>query len=304
MKPRLRRLSCLLFAGAITGGALAAGPVIAASAATTVGTAVCSGTPTSPGEVTGTYPGNVVVKGACEVSAGVAVVSGDLTVSRGSVLIAAFALNDKTGTGKSSLTVHGDVQVGAGATLLLGCNPRNFACLDDPNPTAPTLSSHGTVGQDMSSYRPLGVIVHNTSIGGDLNQSGGGGGVNCTPTGVFKLFKSPVYSAYEHGSVGGDVHVTGVNSCWLGMTTLQVGGSVLFQHNKFADPDAIEILANHIEGNLACLGNSRTWDSAEAVMNHLFPRVPQPNTVEGQRGGQCVLSSPTKPGGPHGPGPF
>jgi hypothetical protein len=66
----------------------------------------------------------------------------------------------------------------------------------------------------------------------------------------------------------------------------------------------IEILANHIEGNLVCLGNSRTWDSAEASFGHLFPRVPQPNTAEGRRGGQCVLSSPTTPGGPHGPGPF
>jgi hypothetical protein len=304
MRACLRRLSCLLFAGAITGGALAAGPVVAASAAATGGTAVCSGSPSSPGELTGAYPGNVVVKGACEVNAGVAVVSGNLNVSQGSVLLAAFALNDKTGSGKSSLTVHGDLQVGIGATVLLGCNPQNFACLDDPNQSAPTLSSHDSVGQDMSSYRPLGVIVHNTSIGGDLSQYSGGGGVNCTPSGVFKLFNSPVYSAYEHGSVAGDVNIAGVHSCWLGLATLQVGGGVLIRHNKLADPDAIEILANHIDGNLVCLGNSRTWDSAEARMGHLFPRVPQPNTVDGRRGGQCVLSSPTKPGGPHGPGPF
>lgn len=304
MRVSLRGLCCLLSAGAITGGALAAGPVIAASASAADGTAVCAGTPTSPGEVTGTYPGNLVVKGACEVNAGRAVVAGDLTVSQGSVLLAAFALNDKTGTGHSSLSVHGDLQVGVGATLLLGCNPANFPCLDDPNQAAPTLSSHDTVGQNLSSYRPLGIIVHNSSIGGSVSQYGGGGGVNCTPQGVFKLFKSPVYSAYEHGSVAGDIHVAGMHSCWLGFANLQVGGGMLIRHNKFADPDAIEILANHIEGNLVCLGNSRTWDSAEARMGHLFPRVPQPNSVEGRRGGQCVLSSPTKPGGPHGPGPF
>ena len=45
------------------------------------------------------------------------------------------------------------------------------------------------------------------------------------------------------------------------------------------------------------------WDSAEAG-NGLFPRIPQPNTVLRNRKGQCVLSSPTKPGGPPGPGPF
>jgi hypothetical protein len=272
---------------------------MAAGASTADGTAVCSGTPAAPGALTGTYEGNVVVRGACEANAGVAVVEGNLTVSRGSVLLAAFALNDKTGSGTSSVSVHGDVQVGVGATLLLGCNPANFPCID-----APKLSSHDTVGEDMSSNRPLGVIVHNSTIGGNVSQYGGGGGVNCTPQGVFKLFKSPVYSTYEHGSVAGDIHIAGMHSCWLGFANLQVGGDMVIHHNKFADPDAIEILASHIEGNLECTGNSRTWDSAEVTMGHLFPRVPQPNTVEGQRGGQCVLSSPTKPGGPHGPGPF
>jgi hypothetical protein len=31
-----------------------------------------------------------------------------------------------------------------------------------------------------------------------VTQIGGGGGVNCTPSGVFKLFHSPVCSSYEH----------------------------------------------------------------------------------------------------------
>jgi hypothetical protein len=245
----------------------------------------------------------VVVHGACEVNAGRAVVGGDLSLAPGSVLLAAFALNDKTGSGASSLSVRGDLLVGAGATILLGCNPQNFACLDDPNQNRPTLSSHDTVGGDMISRQPLGVIVHNVSIGDDLTQVGGGGGVNCTPTGVFKLFHSPVYSAYEHASVAGSVTVTGVRSCWMGLVTLHVGDDMTVLNNHLADPDAIEILANHITGDLACFGNSRTWDSAETG-SHLFPRVSQPNTVGDDRAGQCVLSSPTKPGGPSGPGPF
>ena len=275
----------------------------AAGAAVTSHAAVCSGTPKAPGVLTGRYTGNVVVKGACEVNAGRAVVGGDLSLAPGSVLLAAFALNDKTGSGASSLSVHGNLQVGAGATLQLGCNPQNFACLDDPHPNKPTLSSHDTVGGDLTSRLPLGVIVHNVSIADDVTQIGGGGGVNCTPSGVFKLFHSPVYSAYEHASVAGNVTVTGVQSCWMGLVTLHVGDDLSVLNNQLADRDAIEILANHITGDLTCRRNSRTWDSAEAGSG-LFPRHPQPNTVGDDRAGQCVLSSPTKPGGPSGPGPF
>jgi hypothetical protein len=305
MRAYLRNLSCLASVAALTGGLLAVSPV-ATAGATVAGdqaAAVCSGTPSSPGVLTGTFTGDVVVKGACEVNAGPAVVDGNLTLRGGSALLAAFALNDKTGHGKSSLTVHGDLQVSANATLLLGCNPANFACLDDPHQHKPTLSMHAVVGKDLVSQRPLGVIVHNTSIGGNLTQFGGGGGTNCTPKGVFKLFNSPVYSTYEVGSVGGNVFVTGVRSCWMGLVSLKVGGDMRIRNNELADPDAIEILANHITGDLVCRGNSMTWDS-EDIGNSLFPRKPLPNTVGGKRAGQCVLSSPTKPGGPKGPGPF
>ena len=76
---------------------------------------------------------------------------------------------------------------------------------------------HPTVGLDLRSNQPLGVIVHNFTVGGDVIQTGGGGGVNCNPQGVFKLFQSPVYSTYEVGSVGGDVRISSVHSCWMGI---------------------------------------------------------------------------------------
>jgi hypothetical protein len=275
---------------------LAAGPITAAGAATTGSSATCSGTPSAPGVLKGTHS-SVVVKGACFVNAGPAVVNGDLTVSPGSALIAAFGMHN------SSLSVKGNIYVRAGATAVLGCNPSNFPCIDDPNPNQPTLSSHVTVGLDLRSNQPLGVIVHNFSVAGDLIQTGGGGGINCRPQGVFKLFQSPVYSAYEVGSVGGDVRISSVHSCWMGVVQLQIGNTMVMYRNRLADPDAIEILANNITGNLICRGNSRTWDSAETG-NGLFPRQPQPNTVGRNRKGQCVLSSPTKPGGQPGPGPF
>jgi len=282
---------------------LAAGPVTAAGAAVT-GTTTCAGKSiASPGVLTGTVNSNVLVEGICVVNAGPAVVSGDVTVSQGSVLVAAFGLNDTTGTGNSSLTVKGNVYVRAGATAVLGCNPANFACIDDPNPNKPTLSSHFSAGLDLRSNGALGVLVHNFSVGGDVIQTGGGGGFNCNPQGIFKAFQSPVYSTYEVGSVGGDMRISSVVSCWMGVVQVHVGNTVVMHANKLADPDAIEILANNIKGNLICRGNSRTWDSSENG-NGLFPRTPHPNTVGRNRKGQCVLSSPTKPGGPHGPGPF
>jgi hypothetical protein len=297
MRGYLRGLSCLVFTGAIIGGVLAAGPVTAAGAAVS-GTTTCAGTSiSSPGVLTGTVNSNVLVKGICVVNAGPAVVNGDVTVSPGSVLVSAFGMHN------SSLSVKGNIYVRAGATAVLGCNPANFACIDDPNPNKPTLSSPLTVGLDLRSNQPLGIVVHNFTVGGDVIQTGGGGGVNCNPQGVFKLFQSPVYSTYEVGSVGGDVRISSVHSCWMGIVQLQVGNTMVMYRNKLADPDAIEILANNITGNLICRGNSMTWNSHE-LGNGLFPRAHQPNTVGRNRKGQCVLSSPNKPGGPSGPGPF
>jgi hypothetical protein len=303
MRTYLRGLSCILFTSTVIGGVLAAGPVTAAGAAVTGGTATCSGTPTAPGVLTGTFKSNVVVRGACEVNAGRAVVNGDLTISPGSALLAAFALNDQTGTGHSSLTVHGNILVSTGATLVMGCNPANFACLDDPNQNQPTLSSHATVGLDLRSNQPLGLIVHNFTVGGDVIQTGGGGGRNCNPQGIFKLFGSPVYSTYEVGTVGGDMRISSVQSCWMGLVELHVGNTVVMHGNKLADPDAIEILSNSIGGNLICRGNSATWDNGDTGPN-LFPRMPEPNTVGRNRAGQCVLSSPNTRSDQPGPGPF
>jgi len=297
MRGYLRGLSCLVFTGAVIGGLLAAGSVTAAGAAVT-GTVTCKGSLSSPGVLVGTVNSNVVVKGLCAVPAGPAVVTGDVTVSPGSVLVSAFGMHN------SSLTVNGNIYVRQGATAVLGCNPTNFPCLDDPSQSHPTLSNHVSVGLDIRSNLALGVIMHNFSIAGDLIQTAGGGGVNCRSQGIFKAFmNSPVFSAYEVGTVGGDVRISSVHSCWMGVVQLKVGNTVVFHFNKLADPDAIEILANQITGNLICRGNSMVWNSSEAG-NGLFPRDPHPNTVGRNRKGQCVLASPTKPGGPLGPGPF
>jgi len=51
-----------------------------------------------------------------------------------------------------------------------------------------------------------------------------------------------------------------------------------------------------IAGNLSCQGNSMAWDSNDATED-LYPREYDPNTVNGQRVGQCVTAPPLTQGG-------
>jgi hypothetical protein len=274
---------------------------------------VCSGTPMAPGVLAGHFEHGVIVKGACEVNGGYAVVDGDLTVTPGSALIAAFANNDVAGKGVSRLIVWGDVFVQRGATLLAGCFPTSFPCIDDPNQMSPTLSMAPHIGRNLTESSPLGVVVHDAWIGGDVSEFGGGGGVNCNPSGIFAVFQSPVYSDYEDSTVRGDIRISSLRSCWLGIARVHVRENVTVRNNHMADPDAIEIISNNIRGDLACsgnvtpanatAGNSGVWDSADPTGN-LFPRAPLPNAVHGDRFGNCKLASPTTPGGPLGPGRF
>ncbi len=295
-----RILTALLGSG-VAALALAISPGIASAASTQV----CSGTDGSPGVLTGTYPASteVVIEGWCAVNGGQAKVEGNLVLRPHSVLLAAFANNDVAGDGTSGLTVLGNVKVLNGAVLLLGCEAAHFACLDDPNQNEPTLNSSASVGGSLTSTDPLGVVVHLTTFGGAVKETGGGGGETCNPSGPFAKFGSPVYSDYEDVTIAHSLSITGLTSCWLGTARVRIGGNATFKHDQLADPDAIEIIDNHIKENLTCADNSMVWDSAD-LSNDLFPRQPEPNTVGGQRAGQCVLASPTTKDGHAGPGPF
>lgn len=294
--------SCLLAAGLLVG---------TASPAAAVGTDTCSGSladfPQHVGVLSGTHTGNVQISGACAVNAGPTEVKGNLTLLPGSTLLAVFGLtNRQPGSPASTLTVDGSIAVQGGATLLLGCFPTSFPCVDDPfsGPDgSPTLSSPAHVGGSLRATDPLGVVAHDMTLNGDLTQSGGGGGVNCQPSGVFNAFGSPVYSDYEDSSVGGTVSISGLHSCWLGVARVRIHRNLFVVNDQLADPDAIEIIANTIAGNLACSGNQMVWDSAD-LSTILYPRLWEPNTVAGTRMGQCVVApSLERPGGPS-PGAF
>jgi hypothetical protein len=270
---------------------LAAGlATVTAQVASAAAVYTCSGTPGSPG-VLATTNGPAQVSGFCAVRGGPTVINGSLTLLPGSGLLAAFA--------HSPLSVNGSLLVKSGATLFLGCDPQEFPCMDDPN-----LIGSSTVNGWLIADHPLGVIAHRSTINGNVVQTGGGGGTNCNPAGIFAAFQSPVFSTYELGTITGNLTISMVASCWLGVENMGISGNVTITNNHLADPDAIEVTAGQFNGNLSCSGNSAVWDNNEGPSGNLFPRIPNPNVVAGTRSGQCVLASPTKQGGPSGPGPF
>jgi hypothetical protein len=295
MKRYQRALACFLGIGLMLGVlAVSSG---AASATTRAATSqTCSGTPAHPGVLSGSYEGNVKVMGVCEVNAGRAVVEGNLTLHKGSVLVAAFGRNDRTARGSSSLTVKGSVTVWASATLILGCEPHAFPCIDDPNPSQPTLSSRGTIGRDLVAYSALGILVHNSSIGGSVIQVGGGGsnpGYNCQPVGIFGLLHSPVYSDYEDNVIGGSFNVSGIRSCWFGALRDHVYGDLVVSKNKMGDPDANEVVSNYVNKTIVCLGNVPAVQFGDSHGT--------PNVVKGQAFGQCSFNRLAHNPEPNGP---
>jgi hypothetical protein len=258
--------------------------------------ATCTGTLDAPGVLSGTYFSNVVVNGACAVNAGPAVIKGDLFITPGSTVASVFALDAQspTSTG-SSLTVAGDVFVQHDGALILGCEPEAFPCVDDPSGT---LSSHGRIGGDLIATGALGVVMHATTVYGDVRQGGGGGGLSCDPPfpGVFGLFGGPAYSDYEDNSIGGSLGVVGLQTCWFGALRDKVHGDAYVVKNSLGDPDAMEVVSNDVSGDVACFGNSPHVQFGDSGGT--------PNQVGGFAFGECgfhALAPNPAPDGPLAP---
>ncbi len=268
-------------------------PVASFGAVTAHSATTCAGTIASPGSLPGGAYTDLVVTGVCDVDAGQVLVTDNVSVDAGAALLAGFALNH-SGPGTSGITVEGSIVVDNGGTLILGCKATSFPCFDDPHQNAATLNSPATVDGDVIGLAALGVVVHGSTVRGDILQQGGGGGPSCGVSGLFGSFPfpSPVYSNYEDNTVGGNLRVTGVNSCWFGALRDQIGGSATFASNTFSDPDASENLDNQVSGNLLCTANS------PAV--HYGDSGSQPNVVAGFATGQCAFGvmAPNPPGPP------
>jgi len=163
------------------------------------------------------------------------------------------------------LGVWGNLKVRSGGAVGLGCSPA-IGC---------DVTTHDHIQGNVIADGALAMIFHSNRIDGNYVQTGGGGGVNCNPV----LLGGPAYTTNEDSRIGGNVTITGLRSCWMGMFRNHVGGTVRIKYNRFADPDADEIQTNTIAGDLICRGNTpppQQGDSAGLL-----------NTVAGMKIGQC-----------------
>ena len=134
----------------------------------------------------------------------------------------------------------------------------------------------------MIANAPLGVVVHVTASEGTRPRPGGGGGVNCTPPGIFAKFQSPVYSDYEDNTIGGNLRITGLNSCWLGGLRNKVGGSVTYRTTPWPTPTPTEILTSPFRRQPPLLRTTRPPSSTGTPDG-------SPNVVGGFATGQCAF---------------
>jgi hypothetical protein len=275
----------------------------AASAAPAGGAYTCTGGNIAPGTYT-----SILVTGVCYMPAGTIVVSGNLTVAP-KALLDAVSPGDPPShpVVPATVLIGGNVVVGKGAVLVLGCSP-NISCSSPPG------ISFDRIGGNLTATGALGVVVHSATIAGSASVLGGGGGAAGGP-GSGKCFTVPIpapwsedttlindgsapqFTDFEDNSIGGSLTVAGMRTCWLGSFRNLVGGSITFTNDATSDPDGMEIDNNLVHGNLTCLSNDpavQFGDSGAA-----------PNLVGGLASGQCgfdvVLPNPA-PEAMQGPG--
>jgi hypothetical protein len=230
----------------------------------------CSGSFKSPGHIApGTYT-SIKVVGFCFIPGGNVVVQGDMTLVTGATLLANFPAGTPLGPeGDANVLVKGSVFVGERAMLLLGCSP-GIGCVN---------TTFDTVRGNLVASNALGVVLHSDVIGGNVHLDGGGGGVTCTPSGIFALIGSPDYSNSSSDLIHGNLTVINLRSCWYGEFADIVLGNVYVAHNTFADPDATEVANNEVFGSLACFDNVPKAQFGDSTQ--------PPNVVLGAIRGEC-----------------
>jgi hypothetical protein len=104
----------------------------------------------------------------------------------------------------------------------------------------------------------------------------------------------PPYFDNEDNTIGGNVWITNIKTCWIGSLRNKVGGSFVDVNNTMADPDAGEVLANAVAGNLICANNNPATQFGDSHSTS--------NVVAGAAVGQCAFSV-MKPNPAAVPGP-
>ena len=160
----------------------------------------------------------------------------------------------------------------------MGCEPSFDPCTDGPDGTA----QNRVLGNVQASHA-LGVIIHASTIAGSISVigGGGGGGSACSPPfpGIFAAAGTPPFSDSEDNTIGGNLTITGLRTCWLGALRNSVRGNVFIAGNTMTEPYADVIVNNVVHGSIACFGNSPAVQYGKSVRN--------PNQVHGHAFGEC-----------------
>lgn len=255
--------------GGLAAAALAAAAAIAGAApAAADGNYTCSGGSFfSPSIIpAGTYA-SITVTGFCAPAPGTVTVRNSLTVAPGAGLASLVA--------SSTLTVMGSVDVMAGGMFAIGCGTSvlsDATCPDNPDAT-----STDSIARNLNTSGAALVIVHFTSIGGNVEMQGGGGGLTCDN---LASAPTPPFVDFDYDNIGRNAAVTGLRTCWDGFSNSTIGGNVAFSNNQTLIEDGNFVGGDTIARNLSCFGNSPT--------PHLSDVIPTPNSVSGHTAGQCV----------------
>jgi hypothetical protein len=262
----------------------------------------CSG-----GNIPAGHYESVIVTGVCYTPSGNVWIEHSLIVKPGALLDAVTPGDPTSGTPVVPATVNvgGNVWVGKGGVLLLGCSP-NIACGNPPG------ISFDHIGGNLTAVGAQGVVLHSVSVEGNVLVWGGGGGAaadtcaaqtpgNPVNTGLepwsldASLYFTPVYTDIEDSTIGGNLKIAGLDSCYLATLRTEVWGNAQFINNAFGDPDATEIGSNFIGGFLGCQHNNpapQYGDGGSA-----------PSIVEHHAYGQCAFSVTMPNPGPLAGGP-
>jgi hypothetical protein len=165
--------------------------------------------------------------------------------------------NDAACLSEGPVTIHGGLQIGQGATFVLGSE-------DNPGDT-------GTISGGVRATNPASVQIHFTTINGGINIQGGSGPFG----GPFDI----TWNAIEDNTIHGGVTINGYNGFWFGFIRNTVSGSVTLSNNETMDPDGNEYVTNTIKGNLNCFGNSPAAQVGDSEG--------EPNVVTGRKTGEC-----------------
>ena len=184
---------------------------------------------------------------------------GDVTNSVGDTLIAASRRRIPPDPGRRASRWTGTSTSPAVPPCSSAARRRTVRVCRRPEPecTHAQFPRHGA-GQYRRHRQALGVVVHNSTIGTDIVQSGGGGGSEFTPSERLSTSSCrPVYSDYEDNTISGATCTsTGLTSCYFGALRNKIGGSATFANNIFLEtPIRPRTSATWSPGNLLCTNN-------------------------------------------------